>query len=266
MNIGGFYFIGTGVELLQPGWTEGEKEDASSQTVTGLREHTSYPVLSVNREEKYTEPKKHFTYATLLQLMENPRGEDGRHLAGLGTPATRGSILKTLFDRGYTVLQGKSILITGKGKFLIETLYRHESLRRFVGLGETTRWEERLHGDTGVFLEGIKGFIREAVELPLKGEFKQGLSSLGKCPLCGSGVLEGKKSYYCSGYKTGCGFTVWKETAHAPVSQADMAALLSGKKTRLKKCMGKEGKPFQARFYLKDGVVVFDFEKASGRS
>jgi hypothetical protein len=56
--------------------------------------------------------------------MENPRGQDGYHLTGLGTQATRGSILKALF-------------ISDKGKFLIETLYIHERLRRFIGLRET---------------------------------------------------------------------------------------------------------------------------------
>jgi DNA topoisomerase-3 len=266
MNIGGFLFTGTGVEVLQLGWMQGNQDkETLTQSPSGLRERGVYPVTSINREEKYTEPKKRYTYATLLQLMENPRGEDGHHLAGLGTPAPRGSILKTLFDREYTALQGKSILITDKGKFLIETLYRHESLRRFVSLPETTRWEERLHEDTAAFLEGIKAFIRETVQLPLKGEFKRDQPSLGKCPLCGSPVLEGKKSFYCAGYKAGCGFTVWKETAHASVSAADVTAMLSGKKTRLKKCAGKDRKPFEARFYLKEGKVAFEFEKAPGR-
>jgi DNA topoisomerase-3 len=91
-------------------------------------------------------------------------------------------------------------------------------------------------------------------------------SLLGNCPLCGSPVLEGNKNYYCARYKTGCRFVLWKETAHASVSQADVSALLSGKKTRLKNCVGKAEKTFQARLYLKDGTVAFDFEKTPGRS
>jgi hypothetical protein len=49
------------------------------------------------------------------------------------------------------------------------------------------------------------------------------------------------------------------------VSAADVTAMLAGKKTRLKKCAGKDGKPFEARFYLKEGKAAFEFEKVLGR-
>jgi DNA topoisomerase-3 len=45
---------------------------------------------------------------------------------------------------------------------------------------------------------------------------------LGVCPLCGKPVAEGKKSYYCAGYKQEppCSFLVWKEVGGAKVSAA----------------------------------------------
>ena len=33
---------------------------------------------------------------------------------------------------------------------------------------------------------------------------------LGNCPLCGKAVKENSKSFYCSGYKEGCRWSVWK--------------------------------------------------------
>ena len=47
---------------------------------------------------------------------------------------------------------------------------------------------------------------------------------LGKCPECGKPVYEGKKSYYCSGYKEGCKFVLWKNSldrlGHADITPA----------------------------------------------
>jgi hypothetical protein len=40
----------------------GQKETNIAQAITGLRAHTSYLVITINREEKYTKPKKRFTY------------------------------------------------------------------------------------------------------------------------------------------------------------------------------------------------------------
>jgi DNA topoisomerase-3 len=264
-DIAGFQFSGSGIEVLQTGWRSGLSDDGGlGQNVSGLREKAAYPLVSISREEKCTEPRKHFTYASLLQLMENPRNEEGGRLTGLGTPATRGSILQVLIDRQYAALQGKSVLITDKGKFLVETLRKNESLTRFISLPETTRWEERLQSDPAAFLDGIKASVREAVKSPVSGTYPQmEAASLGTCPLCGSPVREGTKSYYCSGYKGGCAFTLWKEIAHAALTAADAAILLAGKQTRLKKCKGKDGKPFSARWYLKDGGVAFEFENGS---
>ena len=40
--------------------------------------------------------------------------------------------------------------------------------------------------------------------------------TIGSCPRCGRPVYEGKKSFYCSGYKDNpsCGFALWKENPY----------------------------------------------------
>jgi DNA topoisomerase-3 len=274
VDIAGFHFMGSGIEILQQGWKspqdgDEDEDEQSKENYAGLAEGGEYPVASVVKEEKYTEPKKHYTYASMLQLMENPRGEDGKRLAGLGTPATRGSIIKKLFDREYLSLKGKNILITADGAFLIENIKKNEALSTFISIPETTRWEEQLHADTGVFLEGIKTFVRHAVETTSMEQYQVEKTSLGKCPLCGGGIYEGKKSCYCSNYKSEppCRFTIWKEIAGASVSPADVQALLAGKQTKAKKCKSKAGKEFQAAFKLEAGEVkfIFDTGKPAGK-
>jgi DNA topoisomerase-3 len=264
-NISGYAFMGSGTQTIQEGWkTEKDEDDEAEENskYTKLPEAGGYPVASLARQEKYTEPKKRHTYASLLSLMENPRGEDGKRLAGLGTPATRGSILKKLSDRGYTGLKGKNIAITDNGRFLIENILKNDLLRNFISIPETTRWEEHLHKDTAAFLSGIKEFVRDAVGSTSVDAYLHEKKSLGPCPECKGPVYEGQKSYYCGNYKAEnpCKFAIWKEVCGASVSAADAQALLSGKKTRLKKCRSKAGKEFQAAFALEKGKVVFRFE------
>jgi DNA topoisomerase-3 len=265
VNIAGHLFSGSGIEPLQTGWKkdpDGGEDQPPPQTFSGVEEK-EYPLRSLKTEEKFTEPKKHYTFASLLQLMENPRGEDGAHLAGLGTPATRGGILQKLFDRNYLLLKGKSILLAPDGKFLIENIEKNPDLAKFVSIPETTRWEEQLRSDTRAFLSGIKDFVRHAVANTSVGRCQK--DALGKCPQCAGDIREGKKSFYCSNYKgadgkDGCRFAIWKETAGASVTAEDAKLLLSGKQTKEKKCRSKEGKTFSASFALgKDGKLEFRF-------
>jgi DNA topoisomerase-3 len=235
VDISGFIFRGNGVEVLQPGWKqrrEKDEDEEDEENYAGLEEHKDYPVSSIAAAQKLTEPKKHYTYASLLSLMENPRGEDGKHLAGLGTPATRGAILKKLTGRGYLIQKGKNILISGEGIFLIENIKKNETLAAFISIPQTTRWEESLHADTSSFLQDIKAFVRNAVENTCVETFRTEKKSLGACPLCGADMYEGKRNYYCAKYKEGCRFVIWKEICQAAISITDVQALLAGKKQK----------------------------------
>ncbi len=270
VDISGFVFKGNGIEVLQEGWKKSvsadnedeELENANQRFDSGIEQGREYPVVSVENHEKKTEPKKHFTFASLLQLMENPRNSEGKRLTGLGTPATRGSILQKLVDRKYVLLKGKNVLITDDGKFLIENVLKNELLASFISIPETTRWEESLHENTSLFLENIKDFVRNAVKNTDMTVYVQEKTSLGKCPLCSGDVYEGNKSYYCSNYKSGnpCKFVIWKEICGASVSPADAAALLAGRQTKMKKCRSKAGKDFKAAFALAKGIIEFRFE------
>ena len=262
-----FKFKGTGIEVLQTGWKTAhnadEDEEEPMENYTGIEKDKTYPVSSVEIGEKKTEPKKHYTFASLLQLMENPRNENGKRLTGLGTPATRGAILQKLVDRKYVSQKGKNILIADDGKFLIENILKNNDLAAFISIPETTRWEEQLHEDTAAFLEGIKEFVRRAVTQTNMETYQYEKTSLGKCPLCGADVYEGKKNYYCSNYKgaSPCNFAVWKEICGAAVSPAEAQALLAGKKTKMKNCVsGRTGKEFKAAFYLSGDKVLMQFE------
>jgi DNA topoisomerase-3 len=265
VDISGHNFIGNGIEIIDAGWKMGANNDDDEvpENYSGLVQGKEYKVSSVKIQEKQTEPKKHYTFASLLQLMENPRGDDGKHLTGLGTPATRGAILQKLVDRKYVSLKGKNVLISDDGKFLIENILKNDELSAFISVPETTRWEEQLHGNTTDFIEGIKNFVRGAVKNTGMDAYKHEKKPLGKCPLCGGDVYEGGKNYYCGNYKAEkpCRLTIWKEICQASVDHSDMQALLAGKQTKVKKCVSKAGKGFNAKFELVDGKIECRFEE-----
>jgi DNA topoisomerase-3 len=265
VDISGHLFRGNGVEVLQTGWkTPGTDEDEEeAENYAGLEKGKDYPVSSIKIEEKKTEPKKHYTFASLLQLMENPRNDEGKRLTGLGTPATRGAILQKLVDRKYVSLKGKNVLIADDGKFLIENILKNDGLAAFISVPETTRWEEQLHVNTASFLGGIKDFVRQAVTNTDMETYQRDKTSLGKCPLCGGDVYEGRKNYYCNNYKgeEPCNFVIWKEISGAAISPAEVYVLLSGKQTKVKKCVSKKtGKEFKAAFVLSGGKVDMRFD------
>lgn len=98
-------------------------------------------------QKKTTQPPHRYSEATLLSAMESA----GKHLddealrdamkdAGLGTPATRASIIETLLDRGYITRTGKQLRPTALGLDLIDKL--PEPLLGSAQL--TGEWEARL--------------------------------------------------------------------------------------------------------------------------
>jgi DNA topoisomerase-3 len=264
-SIKGYGFAGGGIKVLRFGWRENIKEDESEENendLTNVIEGNSYPFVSVERFEKHTRAKKHFNYASLLALMENPRDKEDGCLVGLGTPATRAAILKKIVDTGYISCTKNIINILDKGKFLIDTIRQNDKLKEFISLSQTTLWEEKLEENTPAFLNDIKNLVIEIIsDMKLNPPAQKKLTSFGKCPLCASDVFEGKKSYYCSSYKEGCEFKIWKESFGTAINAADVSRLIGGKETAVKNCLSKAGKKYKAYFSLDEtGKMTPRFE------
>jgi DNA topoisomerase III len=85
--------------------------------------------------------------------------------------------------------------------------------------------------------------------------------ALGRCPRCGSDVIEQEKSFGCSGWRSGCKFAIWKTIAGKRISARTAQALLRrGRSQVLKGFKSKSGRAFDARLKLDQGEVRFDFE------
>ena len=113
--------------------SETEKEDTTElkeQSLPSMNQGDSFEITSITKTQGKTTPPARFNEATLLSAMENPVhymeskekeivktiGETG----GLGTVATRADIIEKLFHSYLLEKQGKDILITSKGRQLLE--------------------------------------------------------------------------------------------------------------------------------------------------
>ena len=272
---GDYTFKASGVSVVQYGWRKGadvpeadsQDDDGDGETeLPSLSKGDSVSVVDLEVLEKRTKPPKRYTNSSLLALMQNPRGDDEEagKLVGLGTEATRASIIDELVRREFIEQKGKTLVSTDAGKFLISSVGGIPGLAALVTLGTTTRWERLLETDPSGFLEGIRRFVTQDVPRMIVGKkwVAPERESVGKCPVCGKDVLAGKKSFFCSGYKEdGCKFIVWKEFCGAAVSAADVRLLLQGKVTKPKRMKSKSGKEFSAGLKLEGGKVAFVFEK-----
>ncbi len=138
----------------------------------------------------------------------------------IGTPATRAETITKLKRVGYIDVKGKSLYCTDMGRKLVELF----PVKPLFDLEYTGRLEKTL-SDIGKgevkrsdFLKAIIEFTSAAVDDIKRDDFHviQDLEvphegSLGKCPSCGSDVIEGKKGFGCTNWKSGCKFVVWKE-------------------------------------------------------
>jgi DNA topoisomerase-3 len=263
-HVSSYLFSSVIREAIQKGWKEivkNENDDQDEEEVPPF-DSSGCSISSLRVLELLTKPNKEFAIVTLLSFMEHPKseGNDSGKLSGLGTPATRADIIKKLFASQYLREEKKSLFVTERGHFLLDSLSKNPHLKKMADVSCTTDWESSLAVDPKAFEKEIA----EYVSLCVKGgadrqAFQQ--PSLGLCPLCKMPVIETKIAYSCSGYKdTKCPFAIFKTIAGAAVSAIDASLLLTGQKTKFKKCKTKECKPFEASFFLEGGKVKFIFK------
>ena len=122
--------------------------------------------------EKWTQPPKPYTEATLLRAMEtagksveDEELRDALKENGIGRPSTRAAIIETLFKRHYIRKERKNLVATQTGVELIGTI-RNELLKsaELTGIWENKlRKIERNEYRAADFLEELKKMVGEIV-------------------------------------------------------------------------------------------------------
>lgn len=283
-NIGsGKKLTATGISIKESGWRSIFEEDSSeeekeeNQKLPNLKKGEVCQVTSKNALSKMTQKPPLLTEATLLKKMESAGKEiEDDELSkaikdcGLGTPATRAAVIETLFKRGYVVNDKNHLLPTEKG-LSIYNLVKNCPVSDVAMTGE---WEMKLNkiADGGFskfdFNEEIKDYTRSLTsnlaKISAESVVISEKPSIGKCPVCGGGMVEGQNSYFCSNYKkddeNSCKFGFRKEIAGKKISPSMAKQLLSDGKTDLiTGFTNKSGSKFDALLVLESGKVNFKF-------
>ncbi|MDB7831614.1 DNA topoisomerase 3 [Intestinimonas butyriciproducens] len=278
-------FTAKGKTVLSPGWKEIDRrfkasfktdadEDApelarewpDGDCLPELSEGQTFENVEASVSERFTAPPKAYTEDTLLSAMERAGAEDMPEDAerqGLGTPATRASILEKLVHMGFVQRKGKQLIPTKDGHNLACVLPDALTSPQL-----TAEWETKLaaiargEADPEGFMRGIeemtRGLICQYSQISEDAQklFQAERVSIGTCPRCGGAVYEGKKNYYCG--NRSCQFVMWKndkffEERKKPFTPKIAAALLKSGKAKVKGLYSvKTGKTYDGTVLLAD--------------
>lgn len=196
-----------------------EEKEKETSIPAGYEEGMRLFPVKAEKTTHYTSPPKPFNEDTLLAAMEtagNKEFDSETEKKGLGTPATRASIIEKLVSSCYAQRKGKQILPSIEGKELVKVM--PEYLKSAV---MTAEWENQLLmmekgqiTDTQ-FMGEITSLVRKILEVcreipeEERRRFQTAREVIGKCPVCGCDVFEGKQNFYCSNRQ--CDFALWKE-------------------------------------------------------
>lgn len=298
-SVNGHEFVAKATKTTQDGWTtllsgaqdnEGESDDEIEETpyatLSALSNADSGICESVTVSKEKTKPRPLYTEDTLLKdlqrvakyvkdpkisqlLKDRDTGKkgSGEH-GGIGTPATRASMLKTLQKRGFYTVKKKKLIPTELGLSFIASLPEIATAPDMTALWhEQQQMIEQGSFSVDEFLDSLEDFIADQVRhvdlsgmadgIPKQSGQRPRLTAA--CPNCKGSVVISDKTYACSG----CSFRVNGMVASKALTLPQVETLISkGKTAVLKGFKSKAGKSFDAKLVLDTatGKVNFEFE------
>lgn len=266
-----------GKVMVKPGWLAVYGKDApgadDASTLAPVKEGEQVDTREIELKELQTRPPARYSEATLLSAMEGAgKLVDDEELReamsekGLGTPATRASIIEGLIYEKYLLRTGRELQPTAKGISLIRLL---------TGLGIKELCSPELTGDWEYklkqieqdklaredFMQEIAAMTRRIVETARSYENDTVPGDFGElsipCPKCGSVIKENYKAFKCSK----CEFQIFKIVAGREFEIPEVEQLIVDKHVGpLEGFRSKMGRPFTAMIKLSDeNKVEFDF-------
>lgn len=289
-------FSATADRVVDPGWTRHTPSTQQDWTLPStLTDGATLPLAGQPIvKESFTQPPKPYTEASLLADMEHAgrRVEDealrkaiddsSTHAGGIGTPATRASMIEKLLSHRYVIRSGGKITSTREGQQLISVLAPgltsvEETARMEQGLTQITNnelresvWLEQVSRQVATIPETARQHYQESFQ---KGNDMSDKESFGECPKCGSPVVKTGSIWQCSQTHnqknadgswttTGCGWKLFGRIASHQLTDAQVRTLLSGETVEASDFVSKKsGKKFTARLTVDaDKGVAFNFD------
>ena len=256
LECAGAEFTIRGKQIAQMGWqriwqafkgslagrVSKEETEASAVIPDGIAEGTVFTTPRAELTEGKTTPPVHHSEDTILHAMEtagvDDMPEDAGH-KGIGTPATRATILEKLLETKLVERTGerrKRVLIpTTKGKALASVLPE-----RLCSPQLTADWEQRLkriekgEEKASDFMRDIEAYVRELTQDNTRADRADSLfvpmrQKICACPKCGAAITDRPKGFMCENRV--CGFALWKnggimKGAEHPLTAGDVKELI----------------------------------------
>ncbi len=273
-------FKSEGRVMVKPGWLaiygrDTEKDDALMVAISaGEKVKTTEVEVRANQ----TKPPARFSEATLLsamegagKLIEDEELREAMSEKGLGTPATRASVIEGLIFEDYVHRNGRELVPTPKAFSLMFAL-GHFGITELTSPELTGEWEFKLkqmeRGELGraEFMDHIVGATRELVGAIKNGDIPDTafLTLKAPCPKCGGKVQENYRKFQCQA----CDFAIWKVVSSREFAPEEIEELIAKHSVGpLQGFRSRMGKPFAAVVRLSpEFKAEFDFGQSADGS
>jgi DNA topoisomerase-3 len=270
-------FKSEGKVMVNAGWLAvygkeaAESDDTPSLVPVKAGETVKTEKIEV--EANVTKPPARYSEATLLgamegagKLIDDEELREAMSDKGLGTPATRATIIEGLIWEKYVVRNGRELQPTAKA-FSIITLLRGLEIPQLCSPELTGEWEFKLNlmargkMKREDFMREIADATRDIVAKAKLHESDTVPGDYGKlnvpCPKCGGEIVENYKKFQCQK----CDFALWKIVASRQLEISEVEELISkGTVGPLQGFRSKQGFPFAAIIKMgADFKPEFDF-------
>jgi DNA topoisomerase-3 len=265
-----------GCKILEPGWRsiKGSFSDEDTEPVQELPELKTGDQLKIKDAavlEKKTRPPVLYTEAGLLSAMEtagkeieNEEERKALQNIGIGTPATRASVIETLFSRNYIQREKKSLIPTGKGLQVYELVKD----KKIADVAMTAEWElalqkiENDEADAGAFQKEMETYATSITHQLLQTPIAQTNQPKLVCPKCKKQqLLIRGKIVKCP--DEACNWVQFRNVCSVQIGVTDIENLVHKGRTSLIRGMtSKKGKKFDAYIVLNDKAESsFEFKQ-----
>ena len=274
-QVSGHYFKTEGKVLVFAGWLEvyGRTTQEGDDHLVPIAPNEKVHTEDIRMETHATKPPPHYTEATLLsamegagKLVEDDELREAMSERGLGTPATRATIIEGLITDQYLRRENRDLIPTTKTRQLM-TLLNGLNIKELTSPELTGEWEHKLKQieqgslDRNLFMQEIaqstQVIVKRAKEYEhdtIPGDY---VTLTAPCPVCGHQVKENYRRFAC----THCDFSITKNPGGRNLETEEVEELLRNRSIGpLTGFISKLGRPFSAILRLTDeNKLEFDF-------
>ncbi len=259
------------LDVLEKSKADKTNKTQDIETLKKLKKGQTVQIKKFEIKESETTPPKRYNSGAMILAMENAgkliEDDDLREQIksnGIGTSATRAEILNKLEKIKYTSLNTKTQIVTPTpmGEMIYDVV--NNSVPSLLKPELTASWEKGLamvsNGEIGTdeYMTKLENYIKKNTDKVMNLKNNEELfnvfskipdnnqgkpktvrkrevkNALGSCTICETGqILENKKAFFCTNWREGCKFTVWKnclESLGLDVTPEMIEELLENKK------------------------------------